>query len=98
MKSTAIAREASVPKDANGNAISAQTFTFRELATATRNFRQDCFLGEGGFGRVYKGRLESTCQVTCYSQIHACSCLLLRRMEMAVTFTSNVQNIWTENC
>jgi serine/threonine-protein kinase PBS1 len=44
-------REASAPKDVNGNVISAQTFTFRELATATRNFRPECFLGEGGFGR-----------------------------------------------
>ncbi|GJM85723.1 hypothetical protein PR202_ga01516 [Eleusine coracana subsp. coracana] len=33
-KSNALAREASAPKDANGNVISAQTFTFRELATA----------------------------------------------------------------
>ncbi|GJN21155.1 hypothetical protein PR202_gb08608 [Eleusine coracana subsp. coracana] len=64
VKSNALAREASAPKDANGNVISAQTFTFRELATATRNFRPECFLGEGGFGRVYKGRLESTGQVT----------------------------------
>jgi serine/threonine-protein kinase PBS1 len=46
-----------------GVSISAHTFTFRELAAATRNFRQECFLGEGGFGRVYKGRLESTGQV-----------------------------------
>lgn len=46
-----------------GVSISAQTFTFRELAAATRNFRPECFLGEGGFGRVYKGRLESTGQV-----------------------------------
>jgi hypothetical protein len=46
-----------------GVSISAQTFTFRELAAATRNFRTECFLGEGGFGRVYKGRLESTSQV-----------------------------------
>lgn len=43
--------------------IAAQTFTFRELAAATRNFRADCLLGEGGFGRVYKGRLEGTNQV-----------------------------------
>ena len=67
VKSNALAREASAPKDANGNVISAQTFTFRELATATRNFRPECFLGEGGFGRVYKGRLESTGQVTLIS-------------------------------
>ena len=41
------------------NNIAAQTFTFRELATATKNFRQECLIGEGGFGRVYKGRLDS---------------------------------------
>lgn len=47
--------------------IAAQTFTFRELAVATKNFRPECLLGEGGFGRVYKGRLESTGQVNCFS-------------------------------
>ncbi|KAE8731432.1 Serine/threonine-protein kinase [Hibiscus syriacus] len=36
----------------------ARSFTFRELATATRNFRETNLLGEGGFGRVFKGRLE----------------------------------------
>lgn len=43
--------------------IDTQSFTFRELATATRNFRQECLLGEGGFGRVYRGTLASTGQV-----------------------------------
>ncbi|KAI3736466.1 hypothetical protein L6452_16008 [Arctium lappa] len=33
-------------------------FTFAELKTATRNFRSDTVLGEGGFGKVYKGWLE----------------------------------------
>lgn len=42
----------------------AKTFTFRELATATKNFRQECLLGEGGFGRVYKGTLQASEQVT----------------------------------
>jgi serine/threonine-protein kinase PBS1 len=56
-------REASIQRDGLGFNISAQTFTFRELAAATRNFRPECFIGEGGFGRVYKGRLENTGQV-----------------------------------
>ncbi|EHA8590514.1 putative serine/threonine-protein kinase PBL18 [Cocos nucifera] len=30
-------------------------FTFAELKSATRNFKPDNILGEGGFGRVYKG-------------------------------------------
>ncbi|XP_027329530.1 probable serine/threonine-protein kinase PIX13 isoform X2 [Abrus precatorius] len=33
-------------------------FTFAELKAATRNFRVDTVLGEGGFGKVYKGWLE----------------------------------------
>ncbi|KAM0835926.1 hypothetical protein ACQ4PT_062637 [Festuca glaucescens] len=49
--------------------IAAQTFTFRELAAATNNFRADCLLGEGGFGRVYKGYLESVNQVVAIKQL-----------------------------
>lgn len=56
-------REIPGAKDGPGAQIAAQTFTFRELAAATGNFRSECFLGEGGFGSVYKGRLESSGQV-----------------------------------
>jgi serine/threonine protein kinase len=35
-----------------------RTFTFMELKTATKNFRPDSVLGEGGFGRVYKGWVD----------------------------------------
>ncbi|KAJ0053323.1 hypothetical protein Pint_01568 [Pistacia integerrima] len=49
-------------KEAGDKNIAAQTFTFRELATATKNFRQECLIGEGGFGRVYKGKLEKSGQ------------------------------------
>ena len=47
------------PKESSSVAKTAKAFTFRELATATKNFRSDCLLGEGGFGRVYKGKLEN---------------------------------------
>ena len=30
-------------------------FTFAELKISTRSFRPDTFLGEGGFGKVFKG-------------------------------------------
>ncbi|CAN1313636.1 Serine/threonine-protein kinase PBS1 [Linum perenne] len=62
-------RELTSPKDAPTGNIAAQTFTFRELAVATKNFRPESFLGEGGFGRVYKGRLESTGQVVAVKQL-----------------------------
>ncbi|CAJ1956040.1 unnamed protein product [Sphenostylis stenocarpa] len=47
----------------------AQTFIFDELAAASRNFRSDCFLGEGGFGKVYKGRIEKINQFVAIKQL-----------------------------
>ena len=35
-----------------------RVFTLAELKAATRNFRSDSVLGEGGFGKVYKGWVE----------------------------------------
>ncbi|VAH06842.1 unnamed protein product [Triticum turgidum subsp. durum] len=52
-------KDAVIPREGNNQHIAAHTFTFRELAAATKNFRQDCLLGEGGFGRVYRGRLDN---------------------------------------
>ncbi|XP_019185000.1 PREDICTED: serine/threonine-protein kinase CDL1 [Ipomoea nil] len=65
-RSSLNSQDASVKDGANQ--IAAKTFTFRELAAATRNFRGDCLVGEGGFGRVYKGRLDSN-QVVAIKQL-----------------------------
>nr|ACL18058.1 STK [Aegilops speltoides] len=68
-KGNAGMKELSDLRDANGNVLSAQTFTFRQLTAATRNFRKECFIGEGGFGRVYKGRLDGG-QVVAIKQLN----------------------------
>ncbi|KAK9092088.1 hypothetical protein Syun_026999 [Stephania yunnanensis] len=41
----------------DGN-VAAQIFTFQELDSATNSFNDECLLGEGGFGRVYKAHIE----------------------------------------
>ncbi|PKI55893.1 hypothetical protein CRG98_023709, partial [Punica granatum] len=56
-------------KDGKPVGKQAQTFTFDELTAATGNFRSDCFLGEGGFGKVYKGHLEKMNQVVAIKQL-----------------------------
>lgn len=35
-----------------------KSFSYNEIRTATRNFRPDSVLGEGGFGSVYKGWID----------------------------------------
>lgn len=35
-----------------------KSFSFAELKLATKNFRPDSLLGEGGFGSVYKGWID----------------------------------------
>lgn len=37
-----------------------KSFSFAELKSATRNFRPDSVLGEGGFGCVFKGWIDET--------------------------------------
>lgn len=40
------------------SASNVKAFTFSDLRSATRNFRPDSLLGEGGFGYVYKGWID----------------------------------------
>ncbi|PIN15368.1 Serine/threonine protein kinase [Handroanthus impetiginosus] len=47
-----------IEKLGKGN-ISTETFTYNELSTATENFSPEALIGEGGFGRVYKGHIKS---------------------------------------
>ncbi|PSS10355.1 Serine/threonine-protein kinase [Actinidia chinensis var. chinensis] len=49
--------------------VAAEVFTFRQLAAVTNNFNPDLLLGEGGFGRVYKGHIMSTNQAVAVKQL-----------------------------
>ncbi|KAG7025274.1 putative serine/threonine-protein kinase PBL26, partial [Cucurbita argyrosperma subsp. argyrosperma] len=69
-KGNQVQNEAEKENEIGGkNNIAAKTFTFRELATATKNFREECLIGEGGFGRVYKGKLDKISQVVAVKQL-----------------------------
>lgn len=41
-----------------------KVFTYHELSVATDDFNPSCSVGEGGFGKVYEGFIESIDQVS----------------------------------
>ncbi|CAH9083533.1 unnamed protein product [Cuscuta europaea] len=47
-------------KNNSSSSSSARAFTYQQLVVATQNFNLHSLLGEGGFGRVYKGHLHTT--------------------------------------
>ncbi|KAL2931500.1 hypothetical protein RDABS01_036910 [Bienertia sinuspersici] len=49
--------------------ITAQTFTFRQMANATNNFSIENLVGEGGFGRVYKGYIQGIDKAVAVKQL-----------------------------
>ncbi|GAU30173.1 hypothetical protein TSUD_311240 [Trifolium subterraneum] len=64
-RSTVGAKIAAVEKERGGERAvgkivtpNLKMFTLEELKSATRNFRPDTVLGEGGFGRVFKGWID----------------------------------------
>ncbi|GER55564.1 protein kinase superfamily protein [Striga asiatica] len=71
---------------AGGENQSAKAYTFRELAMATKNFRQD-LLSEGGFGRVFKGTLSPSGQVVAIRQLDR------NGMQASQDFATEVSNL-----
>lgn len=69
-------RSEATPTEDTDSSNKAQIFTFRELATATKNFRDETFIGQGGFGTVYKGQLDRTNQVYFDVRKFFCSCYI----------------------
>ncbi|KAE8680209.1 Serine/threonine-protein kinase PBS1 [Hibiscus syriacus] len=51
-----------IVKRGKGN-TSVKTFDYRDLCTATNNFNSENQLGQGGFGRVYKGQVVAVKQL-----------------------------------
>ncbi|KAL2486611.1 Serine/threonine-protein kinase CDL1 [Abeliophyllum distichum] len=55
--------------DVETNGVNSRKFIFAELEAATKNFKIDYVLGEGGFGKVYKGHLGDDKQVVAIKKL-----------------------------
>lgn len=99
LKKNSSVNSRSSSKNGDSEHIAAQTFPFRELAVATRNFRAECLLGEGGFGRVYKGHLESVNQVNTFLIIILCfPSFKLVRLELTKDSIFSYVELYADRC
>ncbi|KAI3457801.1 hypothetical protein Pfo_014464 [Paulownia fortunei] len=67
---TATTTDKSSGQDNDHAQNNATTFSYHELAKATNNFRPESLIGEGGFGAVFKGKLETTGQIIAVKQLN----------------------------
>ena len=51
--------DATIPITSRQQTMRCHAYQYRELQAATANFSDSNIIGEGGFGRVYKGRLPN---------------------------------------
>ncbi|PIN15123.1 Serine/threonine protein kinase [Handroanthus impetiginosus] len=70
----------------------ARKFTFAELVAATENFKAEYFLGEGGFGKVYKGHLKDTDEIVAIKQLDQNGCQGYREFIIEVVTLCNAEH------
>ncbi|CAI9272851.1 unnamed protein product [Lactuca saligna] len=63
-------KQVDAPLNTIGIGKKQREFSYQELVKATNNFRRDRYLGEGGFGQVYKGNLENPNQVVAVKKLN----------------------------
>ncbi|GER25647.1 protein kinase superfamily protein [Striga asiatica] len=79
--------------EVNGfSAKNARQFSLVELVAATENFKADYFLGEGGFGKVYKGQLQDTGEIVAIKQLDRNGCQGIREFVVEVATLSNAEH------
>ncbi|XP_051142433.1 probable serine/threonine-protein kinase PBL7 [Andrographis paniculata] len=74
------------------NTFQARKFKLAELIDATENFNEEYFLGEGGFGRVYKGHLKETKETVAIKQLDRSGTQGIREFVVEVLTLSNAEH------
>ncbi|KAK6144536.1 hypothetical protein DH2020_021356 [Rehmannia glutinosa] len=70
----------------------ARRFKLCELIAATEDFKEDYFLGEGGFGKVYKGQLQDTGEIVAIKQLDRNGCQGMREFVVEVLTLSHCEH------
>nr|XP_016432830.1 PREDICTED: serine/threonine-protein kinase CDL1-like [Nicotiana tabacum] len=80
------------PTDGKIGGAKARRFKFDELVAATDSFKEDYFLGEGGFGKVYKGHLLDTGEIVAIKQLDPNGCQGVREFVVEVQTLSKADH------
>ncbi|KAL3649361.1 putative serine/threonine-protein kinase pbl7 [Castilleja foliolosa] len=84
-------RPAPPNSDTDSN-FNTRKFALVELVAATEDFKADYFLGEGGFGKVYKGHFSDTSEIVAIKQLDRNGCQGKREFVVEVVTLSNANH------
>ncbi|XP_071717183.1 probable serine/threonine-protein kinase PBL5 [Rutidosis leptorrhynchoides] len=76
--------ESNPPNKQESTKNNARAFPYAQLVVATNNFKDDNFLGEGGYGKVFKGKLKDTDQIVAIKKLDPNGCQGLREFVVEV--------------
>ncbi|KAH6765601.1 Protein kinase superfamily protein [Perilla frutescens var. hirtella] len=78
--------------DSESDGFKARKFALTDLVAATGSLKDENFLGEGGFGKVYKGHLPDTGEIVAIKQLDHNGCQGIREFEAEVLTLSNAEH------
>ncbi|KAJ0694543.1 putative protein kinase RLK-Pelle-CrRLK1L-1 family [Helianthus annuus] len=82
-----------IASDATLPSYRCQRFTVKEIRTATDEFNDNCIIGSGGFGKVYKGYIDNNTTAVAIKRLNSLSSQGFHEFWTEIAFLSKLRHV-----
>ncbi|GKC51533.1 protein kinase domain-containing protein [Tanacetum coccineum] len=83
----------STPSDSSLPSDRSRRFTLTEVKTATNNFNDNCVIGNGGFGKVYKGYIDNAATTVAIKRLNPSSSQGFHEFHTEIEMLSKLRHV-----